>query len=68
MIGNSKGIPAGNQPVEIGLEAGKVYSWCQCGRSKTQTQRLRHSEQSRLVGIAKNPLNTERTSEYYSTL
>ena len=27
---------AGNEPVEIELEAGKTYSWCQCGRSKTQ--------------------------------
>ncbi|HEY8938110.1 MAG TPA: CDGSH iron-sulfur domain-containing protein [Cyclobacteriaceae bacterium] len=29
-------IPAGTQPVEIELEAGKTYSWCQCGRSKNQ--------------------------------
>jgi CDGSH-type Zn-finger protein len=27
---------AGKEPVEIELEAGKTYSWCQCGRSKTQ--------------------------------
>lgn len=26
----------GKQPVEIELEPGKLYSWCQCGKSKTQ--------------------------------
>jgi CDGSH-type Zn-finger protein len=36
MLNDNRGIVAGNQPVEIELQAGKVYSWCQCGRSKTQ--------------------------------
>ena len=31
-----KGQPADNKPVEIELEPGHVYSWCQCGRSKNQ--------------------------------
>lgn len=25
-----------NGPAEIKLEPGKIYSWCQCGRSKSQ--------------------------------
>ena len=29
-------LRAADQPVEIELEAGKIYSWCQCGRSRTQ--------------------------------
>jgi CDGSH-type Zn-finger protein len=33
-MNNSK--VAGTGPVEISLEAGKIYSWCQCGHSKTQ--------------------------------
>lgn len=27
---------ADNQPVEIELEAGKTYAWCQCGKSSKQ--------------------------------
>jgi CDGSH-type Zn-finger protein len=27
---------AGTQPVEIELEAGKTYLWCQCGLSRNQ--------------------------------
>jgi len=27
---------AGNQPIEIELEAGKEYSWCRCGQSSSQ--------------------------------
>jgi len=27
---------AGKQPIEIELEPGRIYSWCQCGRSKNQ--------------------------------
>lgn len=29
-------VPAANQPREVDLEAGKSYSWCQCGKSTTQ--------------------------------
>jgi CDGSH-type Zn-finger protein len=29
-------VVAGREPIEIELQAGKTYSWCQCGRSKTQ--------------------------------
>ena len=31
-----KGQPADNKPMEIELEPGHIYSWCQCGRSKNQ--------------------------------
>ncbi len=27
---------AGDQPVEVALEAGKTYAWCQCGLSTNQ--------------------------------
>lgn len=27
---------AGDEPVEVTLEAGKKYAWCACGRSATQ--------------------------------
>lgn len=27
---------AGREPVEITLEAGKTYLWCQCGKSSNQ--------------------------------
>ena len=31
-----KPVPAANQPMEVELEAGKTYSWCQCGKSTMQ--------------------------------
>lgn len=31
-----KAIIADNKPIEIHLEGGKTYYWCQCGKSENQ--------------------------------
>ena len=36
MSENQKAVAAGDQPKEIELKPGIKYSWCQCGRSKSQ--------------------------------
>ncbi|KHJ92383.1 zinc finger CDGSH type [Oesophagostomum dentatum] len=60
-----KGSPASNKPIKVNLEAGKSYSWCCCGLSKTQPFCDGSHRNEGLTTVRPVRFQVERSGDYY---